>query len=128
MAGQGAGLDVGRLRARMGPLVVPAVVEPPVPTELRARRALRQRVGDLRPTHRPVLGDVPGGDRIGDPLEAQGLDQPVEQRRRVMVPDGADDAMVAQVLADIGKIRCRPGKAARGVHHLHGVREIGIGK
>jgi hypothetical protein len=73
-----------------------------------------------------VLGDVPGGDRIGDPLEAQGLDQPVEQRRRVMVPDGADDAMVAQVLANIGKIRCRPGKAARGVHHLHGVREIEI--
>jgi hypothetical protein len=40
MARQGAGLDVGRLRARVGPFVVPAVVEPPVPTQLRARRVL----------------------------------------------------------------------------------------
>jgi hypothetical protein len=51
-----------------------------------------------------VLVHVPGGDRIGDPLEAQGLDKPVEQGRSVMVPDGADDAMRAQVLANIGKI------------------------
>ena len=41
---------------------------------------------------------------------------------------GSMNAMVAQVVVNIGKIRCRPGKAARGVHHLHGVCEIGIGK
>ena len=100
----------------MGALVVPAILEPPVPTELRTRRPCRQRVSDLRPTHLPMLGGVPGGDRIGDLLKAQDLDQPVEQRRRVMVPNGADEAIGVQIFAKIGKIRCRPGKATRGVH------------
>jgi hypothetical protein len=32
------------------------------------------------------------GDLIGDPLVAQGRDQPVEQRGRIMVADGGSNA------------------------------------
>ena len=47
MAGQGAGVDVAGLRARVGPFVVSAVVEPPVPAELRARWALRDNASAI---------------------------------------------------------------------------------
>ena len=36
VARQGAGIDVAGLSTRAGPFVVPAVVEPPIPAELRA--------------------------------------------------------------------------------------------
>jgi hypothetical protein len=44
-----------------------------------------------------------------------------------MVPDGADDAVVAQVLANIGKIRCRPGKAADRMNGFDCLGQIRIG-
>ena len=88
-----------RLRARVGPFMVSAVVEPPVPAELRARWVSRQRFGDLRPADAAVPRHVPGRDRIRDPLKAQRLDQPVKQRRGVVVSDGANDATIAQVAA-----------------------------
>ena len=47
VAGQGAGVDVAGLGARVGPFVVSAVVEPPVPAELRARWVSRQRFGNV---------------------------------------------------------------------------------
>ena len=42
VAGQGTGVDVAGLRAGAGPFMVSAIVEPPVPTKLRARWSLRQ--------------------------------------------------------------------------------------
>ena len=61
MAGQGAGIDVGRLRARMGPLMVPAVIKPPVPARASGTTAFatklrryptsaRDRAGRCTPT------------------------------------------------------------------------------
>jgi len=47
VARQGAGVDVARLRTRVGPFMVSAIVEPPVPAELRARWCSRQRFGDV---------------------------------------------------------------------------------
>jgi hypothetical protein len=70
VAGQGAGLDLAGLRTRARPLVVPAIVEPPVPAKLRACWVSRQRFGNLRPAGTAVLGYVPRGDGIGDPLKA----------------------------------------------------------
>jgi len=78
VAGQGAGVDMAGLRTRARPLVVPAIVEPPVPAELRARWASRQRFGNVRPADAAVLGHVPSRDRIRNPLKAQRLDQPIK--------------------------------------------------
>jgi hypothetical protein len=61
-------------------------------------------------------------------LKAQDLDQPIKQDGSVMIPDGATDAAITQIGANVVEIRCRPSEAAGGVHRLHGVGEIGIGK
>ena len=63
VAGQWAGVDVARLRARVGSFVVSAVVEPPVTAELRARRACAPTLRQSPPSGPAVRCDVPGGDR-----------------------------------------------------------------
>jgi hypothetical protein len=62
VARQWAGVEVPRLRTRLGPFVVAAVVEPPVSAELWARRASRQRFGYFRPADAAMLSNVPGSD------------------------------------------------------------------
>ena len=59
VARQGAGVDVAGLGTRAGPLVVSAVVKPPVPAELRARWGSRQRFGNVRPADAAVLSMYP---------------------------------------------------------------------
>ena len=93
MAGQGAGIDVGAAQSTYRTPYGTGSRRTASTRRASGMTALRQRFGDLRPAHAPVLGDVPSRDRIRDPLKAQRLDQPIKQRRRVMVPDGANDAM-----------------------------------
>ena len=47
MAGKGTGVDMVQLRTRVGPFMVLAAVEPPVPAELWARWSLRQGIGNV---------------------------------------------------------------------------------
>jgi hypothetical protein len=47
VAGEGAGVDMTGLRTRVGPFLVLAVVEPPVPAKLWARRGSRQAFGNV---------------------------------------------------------------------------------
>ena len=55
---QGAAVEVPGLGTGVGPLLVSAVVKPPVPAELRTRWASRQRFGNVRPAGTAVLGNV----------------------------------------------------------------------
>jgi hypothetical protein len=43
-----------------------------------------------------------------------------------MVFDGANDPALADVGANIVKIRCRPGQAARGMNNPDGVGQVGV--
>jgi hypothetical protein len=91
------------LRTGLGPLVVTAVVESPVPAELRARWAPRQRFGNVRPADTAVLVHVPQRNRIRNSLKAQRLDQPIKQDGSIMISDGATDAEIG---ANVVEIRC----------------------
>jgi hypothetical protein len=106
VAGQGASIEVPGLGTRSGPLVISAVIEPPVTAKLRACWVSRQRFGNLRPADAAVLVHVPSRDRIRNSLKAQRLDQPIKQDRSVMIPDGATDAAITQIGANVVEIRC----------------------
>ena len=43
-----------------------------------------------------------------------------------MVFDGANDPALAKVGANIVKIRCRPGQAARGMNQLYRISQVGV--
>jgi hypothetical protein len=53
-----------------------------------------------------VLVHVPSRDRIRNSLKAQRLDQPIKQDGSVMIPDGATDAAITQIGANVVEIRC----------------------
>src|SRR5437667_12280285 len=75
-----------------------------------------------------MLAHVPGGDRIGDALKAQDLDQPIEDCRRVMTLDGLGHASVAQVSPKIIEIRRGPGEPTGGADEVDRVIAVGPSK
>ena len=61
------------------------------------------------------------GDLVRDALVAQRRHQPIEQRRRVVAPDGGGNAFGPQVSANVVDQVGRARQAADTVHHPNGV-------
>ena len=70
---------------------------------------------------RPVPFHVLGGDLVRDALVAQSRNQPIEQRRGVVAPDGRRNAFGPQVGANVVDQAGRARQAADTVHHPNSV-------
>jgi hypothetical protein len=98
---QGTSVNVIRLRTRSADLVVPTIVEMPVACELGASRTRGDLGVDIGPSGPPVAFHVVGGDLVRDALVAQSRNQPIEQRRGVVAPDGGGNAFGSQLGAEV---------------------------
>src|SRR4030081_2258417 len=94
-------------------LVEPAIMEPPVAAELGAARVTRQASLNQLPRRLAMLGEIPVCHLVRDALVAQGVDQPVEQGRRIVAANGGSKtAVLAPNVVDEGS---RAGEAADSV-------------
>ena len=101
MAGQGAIAEFVRLGAGLRTLVILAAGKPPIPLELVAPGVGGERCRNVRPRHIAMPVYVPIGHGIGDSLEAQLVDQPIEDRRSVMVFNCSNEASCDGVIPEI---------------------------
>ena len=69
----------------------------------------------------PVAFHVVGGDLVRDALVAQSRNQPIEQRRGVVAPDGRGNALGPQVGANVVDQAGRARQAADTVHDPNSV-------
>jgi len=92
MPGQGTIRKVIGVGAGLESLVVPAAGKRPISLELCATRVGGEGNFDFRPSHIPMLVDVPIGDGVGNSLVANRMDQPIKDHRGLMVGDGIDEA------------------------------------
>jgi hypothetical protein len=93
----------------------------PVALELEAAGALDQLGPDTGPCRRPVPLDVRFGDLIRDALVAERRDQPIEQRRRVAIPNGGGDTDPTIIAANHIKKVGRASKAANAMDQPNSV-------
>ena len=81
--------------------MVLAAGKPPIPVELVAPGVGGERCRNVRPRHIAMPVYVPIGHGIGDSLEAQLVDQPIEDRRSVMVFNCSNEASCDGVIPEI---------------------------
>src|SRR5450759_3399783 len=123
MPGQGTIAELVRRSAGLESLVVPAVGKRPIPLELVAPGVGGERCRDGRPRHISMPIHVPVGHGVRDTLVANLSDQPIENRRSVMVLDCCNQASRECVMPEIVDARDLPGKSAdspnKGAGVLH---------
>ena len=76
---------------------------------------------DIGPLGATVALHVVGGDLVRDALVAQSRNQPIEQRRGVVAPDGRGNAFGPQVGANVVDQAGQARQATDPVHHLNSV-------
>ena len=76
---------------------------------------------DIGPSGPTVPFHVLGGDLVRDALVAQSRNQPIEQRRGVVAPDGRRNSLGPQVGANVIDQAGRARQAADTVHHPNSV-------
>jgi hypothetical protein len=101
MPGQGAIAELVRLGAGLESFVVPAAGKRPIPLELVTPGVGGEWCRDGRPRHVPMPIHVPIGHSVRDTLVANLADQPIENRRSVMVLDCCNQASVDCIIPEI---------------------------
>ena len=81
--------------------IVPATVKMPVAFEFWTGGTGRNLGVDIGPSGPTVPIHVLGGDLVRDALVAQSPNQPIEQRRGVVAPDGRGNSLGPQVGANV---------------------------
>ena len=98
---QGTFRKMIRLGTGLPALPVAAMIEVPIAAQLRAGRACLDQRGDLVPSEPAVPVHVAFGDVVADALVADGVEQPLEQRRGVPTANGGAHAAAGQVATDV---------------------------
>ena len=112
MSGQGAIAELVRFGAGLESLVVPAAGERPIPLQLVAPGVGGERPFNFCPRHIAMPIHVPLGHSVGDSLEAQLADQPIEDHSGVMVFDCSNEPGFICVIPQIVDAGNRTGKVA----------------
>jgi hypothetical protein len=76
---------------------------------------------DIGPSGPPVTFHVVGGNLVRNALVAQSRNQPIEQRRGVVAPDGRGNTFGPQLGANVVDQAGRGRQAAHTVHHSNSV-------
>ena len=125
MRWQWTAADVIGLGAGPPQLGVVAALKVPVALELGATGISGKFFVDLGPSHVTMLLHVGGGDLIRDTLVTERCDQPIEDRRGVVLSYCCSDAVSLEVGADLVDQVRGPGQAAHAVNHLNRVIDGG---
>src|SRR3954453_1782913 len=96
MAGQRTAGAVLGVRTSVGGLPVAAIGKHPVAPQLWTAWRCRESVNDVLPADPAMLLHVGVSDAVRHSLVAEGVDQPIEYRRRIMSLDRCNDSMPRQ--------------------------------
>ena len=102
MPRQRAAGPVFEIGAGIGPFQVAAILEQPIPLQLRTARPVGQGGGDVLPSDSAVLLHVAVSDAVGHALVAERVNQPIENGGRFVPLHGGDHPVPRQ--ADPGVV------------------------
>src|SRR5580704_6341680 len=101
MTGQGTSIGEVGLGTGLAALLITAIVEMPVRSELRTEWHCGKFRLDVSPVGATVLHHVTAGDAVGDSLVAERCHEPVEQDAGIVVPDGGGNTFSSQFGANL---------------------------